>query len=103
MNVVPQTLDLATLVAPVNNRFDARGRQQPTLIISRTTLGAAIAPNQWQGTVAINTEINIIITDIQEVTLLPGDAMSMGANTVNVPLTANLWWRERALEESERT
>jgi hypothetical protein len=50
------------------------------------------ANSPWQ---AINFEH-------QELTLLPGDSYSLSA-TPNTALQAGFWWRERFLEESERT
>jgi hypothetical protein len=50
-----------------------------------------------------NIVVQHIFTDIQEIPLLPGDAIQVRTNGVNVTLQTSLWWRERFLEESERT
>ena len=46
---------------------------------------------------------DVIVDDLQELPLLPGDAMQVRNNTVNQFVSGIVWWRERALEDSERT
>ena len=97
--------DLTTIVAAIQERFDPRGQQQPTLVRSLqttpTVLGAGTT--KWEASVAVTTVNDLIQTDIQEVTILPGDFMTLRATAVNQGWIASVWWRERALEESERT
>ena len=97
----PQAADLATGIVLSNNRWDARGRPQPTMSLSRTA-AAALAANTWQGALLANVNLDVIVDDDQNIPLLPGDAITVACNTVNQGITVNLWWRERILEESER-
>jgi len=50
-----------------------------------------------------NTPFDFIGTDIQEITLLPGDALQVEDTVVNQQVVVSFIWRERLLEESERT
>jgi len=49
------------------------------------------------------TQLELIQTDIQEIPLLPGDSLDMTLSVVNTNIDVTYWWRERVLEESERT
>lgn len=62
--------------------------------------GTAIAEGQI-GT-SQNT-VDFILTENQEMTILPGDSVSIWNNTVNQGFQAAFTWRERALETSELT
>lgn len=53
--------------------------------------------------IAPNPDYIFIVTENQEITLLPGDDLTLYTTAVNVFLTANFMWRERFLEDSERT
>ncbi len=101
MQIKSTGVDLATAITLGSNRFDNRSRPTPTLIASRTTAVLA-APTQYQGAIAANGTLQVIFTDIQEIPLLPGDAVQVQSNVVNQAFSASLWWRERFLEESER-
>jgi len=86
-------------------RFDARGAPRPTLI---ATSGTAAAPDAglgdiWQVPTAAGITAEMLQTQQQEIPLLPGDAFVVFAQTANIIFNAYLWWRERPLEESERT
>lgn len=103
LNVAAQTADLATGIALTANRFDPRGRPQPTLIASRGTPVVGNPGTQWFGGVSAGSGIYDFVTyENQEVTLLPGDALSVGNNNPNNVINFNFWWRERFLEDSER-
>jgi hypothetical protein len=56
-----------------------------------------------QTLLAVNSNpSDFILTDDQEITLLPGDTFDMRSVTVNAGLTINVIWRERFLEDTER-
>jgi hypothetical protein len=58
------------------------------------TIGAFTAP--------VNSlDRDIIFSDDQELTLLPGSALTCISSTPNTSLEGAFWWRERSLEESE--
>ena len=96
------TTDYANLIA-TQTRLDARGAQNASLIVSsQATVGtftdnliSVVQSPAGQG-------IDVILTDIQEIPLLPGDALDISLFTVNVQLQVSAIWRERLLEESER-
>jgi hypothetical protein len=93
--------DLANVAAI--GRLDARGRTSTALSVTNQNSTAAIA-----GTSIFSIQIgaaqpyDVITFEDQEIPLLPGDAVTIVANTVNVAISVGLFWRERALEESER-
>jgi hypothetical protein len=94
--------DLTTPVVMGSQRFDARGRNSPTLIASQQALGA-VPPNTmyWGGFNTNNVTLDVIATDIQEFPLLPGDFLEVVDTVANVNMSNSFWWRERALESSE--
>jgi hypothetical protein len=101
------TTDLATLQGGVGNRLDARQRPNPTLILSSQNTAATVPALTGQFTIEApdipaKTPVQLLAFEDQELTMLPGDAMQLEASTVNQNLRGFFWWRERALEESER-
>jgi hypothetical protein len=95
--------DLATVFTATNPRIDPRGRPNTTLIQSRGNPAAIQGNTIFQCPVANFTTYDFIGTDIVEIQLLPGDALFISSNTVNQSMVASYLWRERFLEESERT
>ena len=102
------TVDLASVVALVGNRFDFRGQQASTLIFSsqNTAPTVPVMANQFSFSgpfIAANTPYNYILTIDQELPLLPGDGLQIESLTVNQAIQVAVKWRERFLEDSERT
>lgn len=104
LSVGPTSVDLANSLQASVMRFDARGQQSPVAVptwqqtAAANTLGSTIAK---AGALA-NTTVDFLVTDIQELPLLPGDAYHVNAETVNLAQNIAIWWRERVMEESER-
>jgi len=99
------TADLGTVGqgAPL----DTRGRTQPTSIPSSQNTAPTVPALTGAATlsrpfIAANTPYFFISDEGQELTVLPGSAIQINANTVNQGLSVALLWRERSLEESER-
>jgi len=94
-----------TPFSSTNARFDARAQAGPTLILSS---GTPAAPSFGLGRMVVGIPAgqfaHLLVDDGDEVPILPGDGIQVVNQTVNTPLgfTA-FWWRERALEESERS
>jgi len=63
----------------------------PALLLQRPTLGAG------------QEQVELVLTDDQELLLLPGVAHQYVVQAVNQQLFLTVWWRERFLEDSERT
>lgn len=101
----PSTTDLPSPFAQTGARLDNRGNPSPSLVASFTQVPAitALASSFLVGNVAVNAFYDFIGTDIQEITLLPGDAIQIQSNVVNLQSMWTWMWRERFLEESERT
>lgn len=84
--------------------LDPRGITNGTAIISSSANAGAIAGQSMDSVVlAANVPFNYIITDIHELPLLPGSQYSFTIATSNLAVTVNFLWRERFLEDSERT
>lgn len=99
------TTDLATVTSIAKSRFDARSRPSPTLIasIQNTAVTAPTLDNLAVQNPAPTTGfLEIIAYECQEIPLLPGDAIELVAQTVNVSIFGSFFWRERFLEDSER-
>lgn len=62
-------------------------------------LGATILLLSLQ---ASTNPLDLILTDDQELTVLPGDALGIGNTSAATSMNLAVWWRERPLEESER-
>jgi hypothetical protein len=103
--IAPQTADLASVQATGNIRFDRRGRSMPTLSVSQSTAAGAgpASPANYAAVGAVNTQEEMITFDDHELAILPGDALSLYSTTNNTALRVSVWWRERFLEDSERT
>ncbi len=100
-----QAADL-TPVAPLNQeRWDPRGQAQPSLVESAQTVGpvAGFGTVKYQVTLPTTGFVDIIQTDNQEITILPGDALQVRCGQINAQILISCWWRERFLEDSERT
>lgn len=90
----------------LSGRLDARGRSASSLLESQSSpaVTPGVGTRILRIAAAANAPADFIITDIQELTILPGDAVQMQpVVTANSTLTTSAIWRERFLEESERT
>lgn len=101
LSLAPVSTDLTTVNALTQVRMDARGRQQPTLISSSTGNLGAVPATFVQFAFAANNQIDVIFFEEQEITLLPGDALTIFSNVLNQALNVSAFWRERSLEDSE--
>lgn len=97
-----QATDFGTSVSLFNTRMDPRGRPSSALIMSKANNVAAGGNNPAQFPLPVTTLADLILTDVQEVVLAPGDAIDFITGAVNTLLFVNLLWRERFLEDSER-
>jgi hypothetical protein len=101
--------DLGAINSTLFARIDPRGNPQPTAILS-TQNSAPTAPllTNQQSLIGVqfnatNANWDFITFEEQELNLLPGDAYQVNNQTVNGDQTSNIIWRERFLEDSERT
>ncbi len=107
--VVPVGIDvragLVDLLAGTlaSTRLDPRGRQLSTGVASQGT-SAISTPNIAVTQYAINVGWSFITFEEQEVTVMPGDSFTIQTFAVlNTTQLFSLTWRERFLEDSERT
>jgi hypothetical protein len=98
-------VDGGTVLGTVGISWDNRGRTAGSTLIASTS-GAAGVPSQVvraRGKVVANTTLEFIFTDLQEFPLPPGMSIQVVADAANVDMIATFWWRERFLEDSERS
>lgn len=83
-------------------RLDSRSNLSSTAIFSQST---AVAPDFSNIILAVGFTnlpgVDMIITETQELTLMPGDAIRVVDATLNEAFDVSFFWRERALETSE--
>lgn len=97
--------DLGTVIASPAIRLDPRiGNIQQTSLIVSTGAAASTGFTVASAALPINSTYDFILTFNQELTLLPGDSLEIHANIQNQGVAGTSFiWRERFLEESERT
>jgi hypothetical protein len=85
--------------------WDPRGRANPTLISSINTVGTPAVGFfiKYAGAYPANGFFDFVLTDDQEIALLPGMAIQVQQGVVNQAFDVAWLWRERYLEESERS
>jgi hypothetical protein len=87
--------------------WDLRGRPASTCIVSNNSAAATAiggtAVNIWAGTGVANLAQEAILASAVEVPLTPGVAVLVTAAATNTTLNVSYWWRERFLEDSERS
>lgn len=98
-----ETADLPT-AASNGSQIDPRTQRSSSMHGSTTTTAAPITTNTYAqlGLANANTGVQLIVSDTQEIPLLPGFAITLQSGTVNQAFICHLRWRERYLEEGER-
>ncbi|SRR6266849_1952391 len=108
VQIGPIAADYATSMTPTLARLDARGRPLTGLILTKSGAGPEVDVGFSFSTAFVGAAVgaipqyDVILTDDQEVPLLPGDALQIVCATVNIAIQSSVMWRERALEEGER-
>jgi len=103
VEIFTSSLDLGTIVALTVSRVDSRGNPQPTLICSRGSSATPPVNPMFQRFYPANATVDFIPVDGDELTILPGDKLIISGNVVNQTIIPSMEWRERFLEEGERT
>ena len=87
--------------------LDPRGRPAGSCIFSDSSGGAPTGAvggiNTAQIQLAVGAPLIEFLPADLEIPLLPGVSLSLLNGTVNQAYRAQFWWRERSLEEAERT
>jgi hypothetical protein len=92
--------DLSAIVS--TSPLDSRCAPKPVLILSRSAAVSAPGISQiGRFDLPALTLTSVIDDTIQELPVLPGRAVQIRSNAVNLNLTATFQWRERPLEEGE--
>lgn len=101
INVQTQATDFSSI--GTTTQLDSRTRTHGSVVASAQA-GAALTNTIAQVQVAVaGLQADFILTPDQEIAILPGQAFQCGSQIVNQALHGCFWWRERFLEESERT
>jgi len=96
-----QTADFAA--TPTRAGLDTRHNPLPNLVVSFESNAIGLTGiTLWQAQLLASYQADVILTEDQQLTLLPGAALSFSQTIVNLPFQLFVWWRERYLEESER-
>jgi len=97
--------DLPSVFVVGNKRYDRRGSADSSLITSENSgAGGVLLQARMLGNAGANGFYEFITVGIQEIPLLPGDAIEVDGNAVNQAIVGITWlWRERSLEDSELT
>lgn len=98
--------NLATVQAA--GTFLRRIDQRSGFTDSVSQLSSTNSATQFPGAASVimrrpTTANEVIVTQNQELTLLPNDFLFATSDVVNVAISVNLVWRERGLEPSELT
>jgi hypothetical protein len=95
--------DLASVGTPY--ALDGRTNTNSTLIPSSATVAAIanLAGGITIGQTVGASELDLIVHRHQEIPMLPGAALRLTFNTANTTSSVTIHWRERFLEEQERT
>jgi hypothetical protein len=86
--------------------LDLRSQRVPgsTIIPSNANPSVAFGAPFYRWSLAANANgLDAIVTDNQELLILPGTAIQFETNVVNTAFAISARWRERFLEDSERT
>jgi hypothetical protein len=105
IGMVLTNADLVVIASGINNRLDVRQQSGGSNIAisasDATHPGSGITT--LIGTVPAQTMYEFVTTDDQEIAVLPGQAVDLQSSTVNAQVQVSVMWRERFLEDSERT
>lgn len=83
---------------------DSRNRPNPTVSASFSVASpAALAGIIGRFNVVVSTPFEVLFTDLHELPVLPGRGVQFNNTVANQTLIVTAWWRERFLEDSERT
>jgi len=87
--------------------MDSRGLQIGSTAIISTSINFGLLGSGpiWQENIPLNTNVEVILFEDQEITLPPNSELTIASNGVGVAegFVVSVWWRERFLEESERS
>jgi hypothetical protein len=97
------SVDLSIIAQPVQERMDPRGQNSSVLIRSTTTATPGSLFLAYQINYPANSSADFIIDQVHEIPLLPGDAIQVEGGNNNQQIIISWLWRERFLEDSERT
>lgn len=98
------TADLTTVVGLAGNRVpDTRQRPNPALIASSSVNATGTGFSMFSIQTVANQSFRVIANSNHEIPILPGDGIQLFDNTQAAQMNISLLWRERFLEESERS
>jgi|SRR5882672_3155766 len=86
-------------------QLDIRGGQTGSTCILSTSVNFGLLGSNpiMQAQIAVGTQYDFLITDVHELPLAPGSEYTLEMNTLANNVGVVCMWRERLIEESERT
>ncbi len=85
-------------------RLDRRSRPSPNMQLFVSSNAGAISGSLiWRASLPALSQLDVIFEEIHAITILPGDQLTLFANVLNTQAEWSITWRERYLEESERS
>jgi hypothetical protein len=90
-------------VATVTNNLDGRSTRSTSALILTAANALTQASILTQFAVGINVTYDVVQARHQEIPLLPGNQVQIRGTQVLQTITVSFRWRERFLEEAERT
>jgi hypothetical protein len=102
-NTTSVTTDLTTTKAPLS--IDFRQVSGASLLFSSKNNSAASGSGfiYLQGATGPTLNMEVILDDNQEIVLPPGSGIDIASNNLNQALNVSMRWRERAIEDSEKS
>lgn len=97
-----QPVDLGTIIPLTGAALDPRGRPQPTMIASSASPATA-QTGLFEKQAPTSVSVDFINYEDQSVMVLPGTAVQIQMTDLNKAMSASFMWRERTLEDSEKT
>jgi hypothetical protein len=103
-NAVATVLPTENLSNLTGTQVDVRGGQTGSVSIISTSINFGLIGSGplWQANAPVNSNIDIILTDIHELPMAPGSQYTIPSQALVNNFLVSVWWRERLLEESER-
>lgn len=97
-------LPAATFAIVANTGLDNRFTPSPNSVVSLSSnAGGVLGVTVMQVATAISANADFLISDVHELPLAPGSAFIVYSNILNNAVEATFLWRERMLEDSERS
>lgn len=101
LNIGLTSADLGTVLTPA--KLDSRIASTTSSLVLSSGTAASLGTNINGKSNIANGAVDFVLDGNQELVLNPGVALQISSNSNNVAINAAFGWRERALEDSEKS